>query len=433
MNRRKFLTATALTTGASFILPSVRAATGKTPNSIQLAAIGFGRRGRDNIKNFIAAGKNLNARFVAVCDIDQWRLEEAKKLIEERYREQGIKHSVKTYPDYRELLKDPEVDAVQVVTPDHHHAAIAVAAVRAGKDVYLEKPLTYTIQEGRDLVRAVRENNRILQTGSQQRSSVYFRRVCELARNGKLGDIHTVVVKIPRDKGYAPEQSMPVPPELDYEAWLGNAPRKPYSEYRVHPQRDFSRPGWMQIEDYSHGMITNWGAHMLDIVQWGLGTDRSGPVRVEASAVYEKRGLWDVHTEITGDSHYANGIQVKLEAIDRDVSDEKPGVTFLGHQGWAHCERGAFDASDRNLLRWNPGPGDLTLYKSDDHFSDFLESVRTRKDPAAPVEVGHRSNSFCILYAISSKLKRPVLWNPDEEEAGSDEAANRMIKDMRIT
>lgn len=411
--------------------PALLKGVGSANETIQMAAIGCGRQGRNNVLNFIGLEDKTGSRFVAVCDVDLKRARETAALIEARYLERGLKHTVKVYETVADLLADPGIDAAQIVTPDHSHAELAIAAAEAGKDIYLEKPLTYTIAEGRALVDAVRRNKRILQTGTQQRSSVYFHTVCQLAAAGRLGTIKAVEVRIPTDHGVAAYEPMPVPDGFDYKAWLGNAPEVPYTEKGVHPRADYSRPGWMQIEAYGHGMIANWGAHMLDIAQWGLGMDDSGPELVSADAVYEERGLWDVHTRITGTSQYRGEVEVRLVAIERG-SEVRPGVRFNGTEGWADADRGAFNASDRELLRWRPGPGERRLAKSRSHYLDFLQAVRSREDPIAPVEVGHRSNTVCILHAISTKLGRPVHWDPAKETFIDDPEADRYLSDMRL-
>lgn len=411
--------------------PTLLKGVGFVNETIQMAAIGCGRQGRNNILNFIGLEEKTGSRFVAVCDVDLKRARETAELIEARYLERGIKHRVRVYETAAELLADPGIDAVQIVTPDHSHAQLAIAAAEAGKDIYLEKPLTYTIAEGRDLVKAVRRNKRILQTGTQQRSSVYFHTVCQLAVAGRLGAIKAVEVRIPTDHWVAEFAAMPVPDGFDYKAWLGNAPEVTYTEKGVHPQADYSRPGWMQIEAYGHGMIANWGAHMLDIAQWGLEMDDSGPEFVSAEAVYEERGLWDVYTQITGTSRYRGDIEVRLVAIERG-SELRPGVRFIGTDAWADADRGAFNASDRELLRWRPGPEDPALSRSRGHYLDFLQAVRSREDPIAPVEVGHRSNTVCILHAISTKLGRPVHWDPAKETFIDDPEADRYLSDMRL-
>jgi myo-inositol 2-dehydrogenase/D-chiro-inositol 1-dehydrogenase len=429
MQRRVFIRTTATTVMAAALCNG--RVWGQSPSeTIQLGVIGCGRQARNNILNFMAREGVNGTRFMAVCDVDRKRARKIAELIEQRYREAGLRHRVRIHDSAEALVSDPGIDAVQIATPDHTHAALAMAAVAAGKDVYLEKPLTYTIAEGQALVRAVRAQGRVLQTGSQQRSSGYFHTICQLAAAGRLGQIEAVEVRIPTDQGEALFEPMAVPEELDYAAWLGTAQKVPYTEKRVHPQADYSRPGWMQIEDYGHGMITNWGAHMLDVVQWGLRMDASGPVEVQAEADYPERGIWNVHTRITGTSRYANGVELRLVAIPQG-SPEQPGVRFIGTEGWAKADRGQFEASDRELLRWRPGDGEVTLKRSSCHYQDFIQAIRSRTDPVAPVEVGHRSNTLCLLHAISAKLGRPVRWDPRGETFVDDPEAQRFLSRMQ--
>lgn len=386
--------------------------------------------GRNDMRNLLRVADKHNAIFTAVCDLDERRLSEGKRLVEEFYTEAGHRHSIAIYHRAEDLLKDRSIDAVLVAVPDHSHASVAIAAARAGKDIYLEKPLTYTVDEGRELVRAVRRNGCILQAGTQQRSSIYFRKVCELVRNERIGELRRIEVRIPMDEGYGDPMEMPVPDGFDYRAWLGKAPYKPYTEDRVHPQADFTRPGWMQVSDYGHGNITNWGSHMVDIAQWGNGTDLSGPVQIEAEATFEDRGVFDVHRRFRARNRYANGVELDLRTLDENEEID-PGVRFIGSNGWVACERGSFMAHDRDLLRWEPGPTDISLPRSTNHHADFLEAVRARRDPICPVEIAHRSNTVCLVNLISAKLGRPLRWNPDEEAFRDDPEANQYLSEMR--
>jgi len=430
MNRREFLI-TSSAAGGLLLLPSCSTFMGFANGRMNIAAIGCGRRAQANIKAILSVADSANAQFSAVCDVDRKRALESAKMIEMHYEAQGYAHKIKVFTDSDELLENSWIDTVVISVPDFSHARVGIAAARRNKDIYIEKPLTYTIEEGQELVREVRKNKLILQTGTQQRSSLYFRRVCEIARNGLLGDLRKVDVYLPIDFGTGTPDPMPVPDNLNYEAWLGDAPFKEYTEQRVHPQADFSRPGWMQIEDYNHGMIANWGAHMLDIVQWGLGTEDSGPTMINATSTYEDRGLWDVHTKIVAENMYANGVTLHLHALEKG-NREDAGIRFTGTEQWAFCGRGNFDSSNRELLRWEPGESDITLYKSTHHHRDFLDAIVSRRDPCSPVDVAHRSNSLCVLNAISAKLGREIRWNPKAERFIDDDMANRMLKDMRL-
>jgi len=389
-----------------------------------MGCIGAGRQGQGDIQELIYRGLDAGARVVAVCDVDAHRMEDAQWLAEKIYATEMDKDSYKgctAYRDFRELLARKDIDGVLIVTPDHWHAPIAVAAANAGKDIYLEKPLTYSIIEGQKLVQAVRKNNRVLQVGSQQRSSTYFLMACELTRNQRIGKLHTIHVWLPEDHGTGNPQPMPVPVNLDYNFWLGPKPQAPFTEDRVHPQRSYSRPGWLQIKQYCLGMITGWGSHMNDIAQWGNNTDNTGPIEIEAKAEFPNRGLFDVHTTFRAEAIYANGVRLIMETGD------PAGVRFEGDRGWVFVKRGAIQASDREILRQKIRENEIKLYRSSNHMKNFLECMHNRKDPVTPVEVGHRSNTICVLTHIAMKLGRKLRWNPQAERFIKDDEANRLL------
>ena len=363
-----------------------------------------------------------NARIVAVCDLDRKRAEHAKQVAEQAYARSPARGSkIQVFDDYRELLARDDIDGVTISTPDHWHALVAIAAAEAGKAIYLQKPLTYTIAEGQKLVKAVRKHKVVLQTGSQQRSDRRFRRACELVRNGRLGKLHTVHILLPTDHGRADFSPTPVPSNLNYDMWLGPTPKQPYTEGRVHPQAGFSRPGWLQIESYCRGMITGWGAHMFDTAQWGLGTDRSGPVEIEATAEFPKRGLFDVHTSFRAEGRYASGVRLIAE------SGSPAGVRFEGEEGWIAVTRSDLKAQPQSLLTETIADDEVQLYESNNHMLDFLQCMRTGKDPICPVEVGHRSNSVCVIAHVAMKLGRKLHWDPAAERFRDDEAANALL------
>jgi myo-inositol 2-dehydrogenase/D-chiro-inositol 1-dehydrogenase len=424
MNRRNFLKAAAVAAAAPAIVPSSVLARPAPSDIIQFGCIGVGRQGQGDMQELIYRGLEAGARVTAVCDADSHRMEDAQWLAEKIYTletGQDASKSVGVFRDFRELLARKDIDGVLIVTPDFWHAAHAVAAAEAGKDIYLEKPLTYSIAEGRKLVAAVEKNKRVLQVGSQQRSSVYFLMACELVRNGRVGKLHTIRAWLPEDQGSGDARPAPVPPNLDYDAWMGPTAEAPFAEDRVHPQRSYERPGWLQIEPYCLGMITGWGSHMMDIAQWGNGTDLTGPVSVEATAEFPDRGLFDVHTKFKGEAVYANGVRLIMETGD------PAGVRFEGDQGWVFVQRGAIKASDPEILKWKPGQGQVKLVQSGNHMKNFLEAVRTRQAPAAPVEVGHRSNSICVMTHIAMKLGRKLTWDPAAEKFVGDDEANRRL------
>ena len=424
ITRRSFLKAAAVSVMAPAIVPSTVFGRSAPSNTMLMGCIGVGRQGQSDMQELIYRGLEAGARVAAVCDVDAHRMEDAQWLVDKIYATELGKDGYKScaaYRDFRELLARKDIDGVLIVTPDHWHAANAIAAANAGKDIYLEKPLTYSIAEGRKLVQAVHRNNRILQVGSQQRSSTYFLMACELTRNQRIGKLHTIHVWLPQDKGTGDPQTMPVPSNLDYNFWLGPMPQVPFTEDRVHPQRNYGRPGWLQVEQHSRGMITGWGSHMNDTAQWGNETDDTGPIEIEAKAEFPDRGLFDVHTTFRAEGRYANGIRLIMETGD------PAGVRFEGDRGFVFVRRGAIEASDREILRQKIRDDEIKLYRSTNHMKNFLECMRSRKDPVAPVEVGHRSNTICVMTHIAMKLGRKLRWDPKAEHFVGDDEANRWL------
>jgi predicted dehydrogenase len=427
LTRRQVLKASAYTAGALFaqplILSSLAPAAYAPSNRITIGCIGVGRMGLDDMREILGFEQ---AQVAAVCDIDAKRLQYARQVVENHYSKQsksGAYTGCAAYKDFRELLARKDIDAVLICTPDHWHAIPAIATAQAGKDIFLQKPLTFTITEGRALSDTVRRYQRILQVGSQQRSDYKFRFACELVRNARIGKLHTVKVGLPTDIPTEPAPKMPVPENLDYDLWLGPAPWAEYTEKRVHPQKDYDRPGWLRISDYCCGMITGWGSHHNDIAQWAMGTEHTGPVEIEGYAHYPPDGLWDVHLDFRVQYTYANGVTL----ICSDDQQNRQGILFEGTEGWVFVTRGSIDAYPKSLLTSALRPGELQLYKSTDHKANFLECIRSRAETVAPVEVGHRSNTVCLLGYIAMRLGRKLKWDPDREQFVNDPQANRML------
>ncbi|MFO8013957.1 MAG: Gfo/Idh/MocA family oxidoreductase [Phycisphaerae bacterium] len=423
--RRTFLKAAAAAAAAPTVVPASVLGKETPSNTLRVGSIGTGRMGHGDMRNALYQGldESAPARLVAVCDLDLDRARHAKADAEKRYKERDIEATLDVYQDFRKLLARKDIDAVTISTPDHQHALCAVAAADAGKHMYLQKPFTYSVVEGRKLADAVRRNTVVLQTGSQQRSDIRFRKACELVRNGYLGKIHTVEVVNPTDGGRGDPTPMPVPKNLNYDMWLGPTPEAPYTEDRVHPPEGFGRPGWLQIETYSRGMITGWGAHMYDIAQWGLGVDRDGgPVRVSATAKFPDRGLFDVHVQYQAEAEYASGVKLISHS-------GAAGVKFVGDRGWLWVARGNWKADPEDILRTKLDDDDVRLYESKHHMRNFLECCRTGKDPVAPAEVGHRSNTVCVLHHIAMKYQGKTLtWDPKTERfTGDSTDANAML------
>lgn len=407
-------------------------------NRINIGAIGTGRISLTH--DIPGVWKYDFARIIAVADLDKNRVADAKKRVEEYYsKKEGKPYSgVTAYDDYRELLLNKDIDAVLISTPDHWHAKNAIDAVRAGKHVYLQKPASLTIAEGRKMSDAVNASGKILQIGSQQRSMEQFRVACELVRSGRIGDLKTIEIRLPGDPAGGNAEEMLVPKNFNYEMWLGQTPYIPYTVDRVHPQQGYDRPGWLRCEQFGAGMITGWGAHHFDIAHWAMDKEYSGPIEISGKAEFPTSGLWDVHGNYETEMLYDNGV------IVRGITESKVkpnGVLFTGTKGWIFVNRGAYQASasdptgpqseglqasDKKLL--SPlGEEDVHLYKSSDHHGNWLESIRTETKNITPAEVAHRSCTACLLQHIAMKLKRKLYWDPILERFKNDDEANSMI------
>ncbi|HOK95739.1 MAG TPA: Gfo/Idh/MocA family oxidoreductase [Anaerohalosphaeraceae bacterium] len=447
MKRRDFLKQTAFAAGGLFgfptiVKPSVFAAETKPNDKINIGQIGFGRiaRGHDLPETI----KHDMCRIVAVADVDSKRARDGKRWIESYYaRKTGQPGyvDVKVYGDYREMLADSSIDAVIISTPDHWHAQPAMEAALAGKHIYLQKPASLTIAEGRQMSDVVRRSGCVFQIGSQQRSRSpwpQFKRVCQLVRNGRIGQIKHVQIGLPTDPGCGQEPEMPVPENLNYDMWLGSTPTVYYTEKRVHPQNSYDRPGWLRCEQFGAGMITGWGAHHFDTAHWGMDAELTGPVEVEGQAEFPASGLWDVHGDFDVQARYANGITMH-------ISSKFPnGVRFEGSEGWIFVARGAERVtasdpvsgdpntapvlvSDAKLLEPSDKPDAVELYDSPEQHLNWLECIRSRKETVAPVEVAHRSCSVCLVSHIAMKLRRKLRWDPVKEQFIDDAQANAML------
>jgi myo-inositol 2-dehydrogenase/D-chiro-inositol 1-dehydrogenase len=444
-SRRQFLR-TSIAGSAALMAPTFIPRTylfgGQTPPSrrITIAQIGCGRMGSEDMRSTM---NHDLCRIVAVCDLDSKRLEKARSVVEQYYKGKGESRvDVQAYRDYHEVLARRDIDAVIVTPPDHWHALVAVEAVLAGKDLHVQKPLTYDIAEAIALRTAVRAKGRILQTGSQQRSSKpwdTFRIATEAVRNGRIGQVKVVRIGVGIDEPKGkPPQPEPVPPNLDYETWLGPAPEQPYMEDRVHPQANYGRPGWITTEDFGLGMITNWGAHHVDIAHWGMGMELSGPTTIEAHAEFMTGDVWTVHHTYHIEMLYPNGVQVVMD-------DKLPnGIRFEGTEGWVFCARGAaqvtssdpgaaaqkgakaLDASDPRILTAPYGPDAKRWPPSADHYLNWLEAIGRRQDPIAPVDQAARSLEACAAAWIGMKLGRKLTWDPKREQFTGDAEANAM-------
>ncbi len=411
-SRRSFLKSSAAVSSAlalPAIVPSSVFGANAPSNKIPVGCIGIGKQGSGLMGSFVGKGKG-DSVVIAACDVDAERLESA------RVRAGLDKKSC--YNDFRELIARKDIDAVAISTPDHWHALMSVAAIKSGKDVYCEKPLTLTIAEGRALANASRRYGRVVQTGSQQRSSELFRRACELVRNGRIGKLHTVKVDIPgvnrkNPMDWKPE---PVPEGFDYNMWLGQATDAPYHPMRCHYSFRF-------ILDYSGGQMTNWGAHYLDIAQWGIGADDSGPLEIEGKGEFPKGGLFTTAEKADIVYTYANNVKLILNQRKGNNGNAR----FEGTEGWISVNRKRIDAEPKSLLTDKIKPNELHLYKSNDHKQNFLDCIKTRNQPVANAEIGHRSASVCHLGNIAMLAVRKLKWDPKAEQFIGDAEANSMV------
>jgi predicted dehydrogenase len=320
------------------------------------------------------------------------------------------------YNDFRELIARPDIDLLCLAVPDHWHAIPAIMGARAGKHIYGEKPLALTVTEGRAMVEAVRRYGCIWQTGSWQRSVSHFRVACELVRSGRAGRLQRVEVGIGLSPTIGPQPVMPVPDGFDYEMWLGPAPWAPYHQDRCLYNFRF-------ILEYSGGQVTNYGAHSFDMAQWGNNTDQTGPVEIaDAGSEWPTDGLFDVAKEVKFRARYANGVE--LECITRK---DNVGCRFEGTEGWIETGYGGFFTEPASLKTSIIGPSEIHLGDSTNHIRNFLDCIKTRTDPIAPVEIGHRSATICHIANIAMQLKRKLQWDPVAEKFAGDDQANRLL------
>jgi predicted dehydrogenase len=438
ISRRQFITTTgkvAALLSMPMIIPSRLLGGNDAPsNRIRVGQIGCGRIAQGHDMPGVL-NSNL-ADIVAICDLDSVRAANGKVWVEKFSSD--LKRPcppITVHHHYREILGRKDIDAVVISTPDFWHAELAMAAVMAGKDVYLQKPMTMTVEEGIALRECVAKSSQILQVGSQQRSWTQFRQACEFVRSGRVGQVTAVEIGLPVDPTAPDNPEQPVPANLDYDRWLGPTDEVYYTEQRVHPQKDYSRPGWLRNESYCLGMITGWGAHHFDTAHWGLNVEHSGPSHVEGRAVFPTNKIWNVHGPYHVELAYPGNVKMT-------VADTFPnGIRFIGDEGWIfvardtmtsptdmgknHAQLKFLDASDPKLL--NPDGLSVHLPVSSEHHKNWLECVRSRQAPMAPADIGHRSNSACIVSWIAMKLGRPVNWDVTTERFVNDDEANSML------
>ena len=452
-SRRRFLKLAALAAaGPMIVRPSVvaRAADGTPPPSerITMGFIGVGKQGMGHVGAIV---RRSDINVLAIADVQEERRHNARDAIEKATgaaptdpkkkepaetpnsntpwaTQEGALSTagkggpatrakdVQYYNDYRDLLARGDVDAVLIATPDHWHANIATAACLAGKDVYCEKPLTLTIREARELIDTVRRHNRVLQVGSQQRSSGEFRFACEMVRSGRIGQLKSVTVVTGTQSVECDLPAEPIRKGVDWDMWLGPAPYRPFNRILCPPVDDPGWANWRLYRDYSGGAMTDFGAHHFDIAQWGLGTDNSGPIEITPPDGKDVKQLTFT---------YANGVRVYHASTGESFGGK--GLTFQGTEGKIVVDRGFLETTPARLKSIPTHVPETFLYKSPGHHEDFFRAVRERRDPICPVEVGAHSVTVCHLGNIAYWLRRPLKWNPQAWQFENDQEANRWL------
>ncbi len=412
LSRRKFFKRAAAAVSLPYLIPASALGLNGTvapSERITVATIGMGSRGPNHI-SMLSALKQ--AQLTTICDVRG----DALKQRQEGYKKNGL--NLKATKDFREIMVDPSIDAVTIAAPENWHALMTIEAAKNGKDIYCEKALSLTVAEGRAMCDAVRRYGRILQAGTQQRSDSRFRQACELAMNGYLGKLEKVYVGVPSGRRILKLEPGEVPADTDYDLWLGPAPFKPY-------RKNLCSFNWYFLTDYCAGWIQSWGVHHLDIGLWGAPEFLDGPIEVEGTAQFEPEGDADV----------SFGWQVKVKAKsglmmafhDNVSGTYKQGVRFIGDKGWVHVTRSGIKASDPAILSTVIKPSDKRLYVSKNHMENFLDCIKSRRDPVAHVEACHASSTLSLVADIATRVKRKVKWDWKKEQFIGDDYANRML------
>ena len=422
-SRREFVKRSAAVVAGSFVLPQIIPSTAfgrggsiAPSDRIVIGSIGVGSQGTSNMRDFLKLGDAV--QFVALCDVDANNLSRAKGIVDQAYKNTDCR----TYSDYREFLEKEEPDAVSIALPDHWHGIIYTETVKKKVNVYGEKPICRTIKDGQTIVKAVKDNNIIWQTGSWQRSQSNFHKGAELVRNGRIGKLKLIEVGLPDGgRGIGTPPVMDIPAELNWEMWLGPALKVPY--------RGVSHWNWRWILDYSGGQMTDWAGHHIDIANWGAGFEHTGPVEITGTGVYPAEGIYNVPVEYDILCKYADGTEMRVANASR--LQRGMGTVWHGEKGWIHVDRGGstgrIAASDPKILEEVIGENEILLYKSENHWQNFVDSVRLGKQPIAPVDVAYRAISVALLGEIAMTTGQTIKWDPEKEQIIDNELASRLL------
>jgi predicted dehydrogenase len=406
-NRREFLKKAGTASVGLSLFPTIikASALGRDghiapSDKINIILIGSGSMGRGDLNAML---RYDDVQALAVCDVDDSQAALGKKMVDTKYGNTDCR----VYRDFRDMLETEKADAAIIALPDHWHAITSCAAADKKLDIYGEKPLARSLAESLAIVKAVERNNIIWQTGSQQRSEANFHQACELVINGRLGKVDFVEVGLPDGGTYIGNPPvMPVPEGVDWDMWLGPAPKVPY--------RGVLHWNWRWINDYSGGQLTDWAGHHIDIANWGLGLDRTGPVTIEGKGRANNDGIYDVPVEYEFFCEFANGVKMRIANHSR--MKYGGGVLFHGTNGWIHVDRGRLSASDDNILKEKIGKDEIQLYKSTNHHRNFLDCVKSRQETICPAQAGHRSISVALLGEIAMKTGQKLHWDPQAEK-----------------
>lgn len=442
MNRRAFIEKTSLV-AVSFGMPAIVPASvfGKNApsNRVTVGMIGTGRQGYgQNLQGseLKALGTRIpgmlelpEAQIVAVCDADSWRMNNAKKLVEAHYAKNapgGTYKGCTAYEDFREIIARKDIDAVMISTPDFWHVPMGILAAKANKHISCEKPLSMSVNQGRDFVNTLKKYAVVNRTDSEFRSVKPQNLAVELVRNGRIGKLQKIEISFPSDPDPVPVQpDMPVPKELNYDMWLGPMPYVPYTEKRVHTPFNLpNRPHWMRVGSYAQGMIANWGAHYFDVAQWANNSEYSGPAEVEGKGNFPN-SLWDSMINFNVTYRYANGVEMTCE----QTPTSKPFIRYTGSEGWILVDGfpGKLSSNKPGLINSKPEKGELDLSQTLWDKIDFIEAIKTNRKTLEPIEVGHRSISIAQIGLIACQLEEKLKWDPAKEIFEGNNAANALL------
>ena len=422
INRRQFIKNLSAAAVSALGFPSIvsasalgRSAAPAPSDRIVMAGIGFGMQGIPNMRNFLSKDE---VQWVAVCDLDREALIRARDIANQKYGHTDCK----AFSDFRELLRLKDLDAISIAVPDHWHAILSIESARAGLDIFGEKPFSHSLVEGRTMCNTIERYGRIWQTGSWQRSVENFHFACELVRNGRIGKIKRVEVGLPSGHTdfagtFGLETLGPPPESLDYDFWIGPAPYVPYCPARVHKN-------WRWNMDFGGGQLMDWVGHHVDIAHWGLGFDEKGPIEIEGWGEFPKTGIYNSPTRYYLRVKYEDGLPMLIAGGHPEI---RSGTKWIGELGWVWCNRGGLEASPSYLLDEDIGPEEIRLYRSRDHFQNFLDCIKSRKKTITPHEVAHRSASVGHLGVIAMEVGRKIRFDPRTESILGDPEAERLL------